>query len=454
MIPRRPTENRPAIFLPPSARDETIAEALVALANAKGGDVFFGISKSGKPQKFPNPAATRDRVLRVALLCDPPLIIPAPKIEHHDGHPVVVIHIPPDLPHVYNFDGRYLIYQNDEIVPLRGEALRSLIFARGESSFDGRVTPEAGRDALNWDAVRAYVAAVDALRHLSPEEALLKRGCLKDENGVLRPTNAGILLFGRDPQQFFPQAEITVARYTGIQMSDTFLRADIRGTLPEQARRAEAFIRENIAHSVEMNDHMQRAETSLYPLSAVREVIINALAHRDYSIRGDSIRLLLFANRLECYSPGRLPGHITIQNILEERFSRNAIIVQVLYDMGFIERLGYGIDRIVRSMAENGMPEPVFSETTAGFNITLHSRQPAGGQSVQSVRAWLEQGLNERQIKAMGFVADKGRITNADYQTLCPDVSPETLRRDLSDLVARDLLLRIGEKRATFYIQK
>ncbi len=447
------SDSPPDIFLSPAVSDETLAQALVALANNGGGKIAVGISKAGKAYKFPDPSATRDRVLRVALLCDPPLIIPSPVIRRHKKHPFIEIHIPPDLPHVYNFDGRYVIWNGTEIVPLRGSALRELIFARGETGFDALVAPNADRDALNPDAVRAYVGGVDALRHLSPDEALLKRGCLKYDGGTLRPTNAGILLFGRDPQQFFPQAEITVARYTGIQMTDVFLRADIRGTLPEQARQAEAFVRENIAHAVEMNDQMQRSETYLYPLSAVREVIINALAHRDYSISGDNIRLLLFADRLECYSPGRLPGHITVQNIMQERFSRNAVIVQVLYDMGFIERLGYGIDRIVRSMAEHGMPEPAFTETAAGFKITLFNRT-RGGVAEPSVRQWLEMGLNERQIKAMGFVADNGRITNADYQTLCPDVSPETLRRDLSDLVSKDLLLRIGEKRATFYIQK
>ncbi len=447
------SDNPPDIFLSPTASDETIAQALVALANNGGGNIVIGISKTGKAYKFPDPSATRDRILRVALLCDPPLIIPSPTLRQHKKHPIIKIHIPPDLPHVYNFEGRYVIWNGAEIVPLRGSALRELIFARGETGFDALTATNATRDALNWDAVQAYVAGVDALRHLSLEEALLKRGCLKYDGTFLRPTNAGLLLFGRDPQQFFPHAEITVARYTGIQMTDAFLRADIRGTLPEQARQAEAFIRENIAHTVEMNDQMQRSETYLYPLSAVREVIINALAHRDYSISGDNIRLLLFSDRLECYSPGRLPGHITVQNIMQERFSRNAVIVQVLYDMGFIERLGYGIDRIVRSMAEHGMPEPAFAETAAGFKITLFNRI-GGGYAEPSVRQWLKMGLNERQIKAMGFVADKGRITNADYQNLCPGVSPETLRRDLSDLVSRNLLLRIGEKRATFYIQK
>jgi len=441
-------------FLAAESSENSIAQLLVALANNGGGTIVIGLTKTGKPRKFPHPSETRDRVMQAALQCDPPLIIPAPALHRYNNHPLLVISVPPDLPHVYNIDGRYLIWEQGQAVPLRGSALRALIFARGEAGFDGMLVSTATRDDLNWNAVLAYVGSVEGLQHLSPEEALLKRGCLKMDGSVLRPTHAGILLFGREPQKWLPQAEITVVRYPGLQMTDTFLRADIQGTLPEQARKAETFVRENIAQDVAINS-LQRSDAYLYPLVAVREVIVNALAHRDYGIQGDNIRLLLFANRLECYSPGRLPGHITVDNILQERFSRNATLVQVLFDMGFIERLGYGIDRIIRSVAEHGMPAPSMAETPAGFRITLFTRQQAtAAQSPAAVRTWLEMGLNERQIAALGFLAEHGRITNADYQALCPSVSPETLRRDLADLVRRDILLRIGEKRATFYILK
>jgi ATP-dependent DNA helicase RecG len=277
---------------------------------------------------------------------------------------------------------------------------------------------------------------------------------LKERDGQLAPTHAGILIFGADPQRWLPDSSMTVARYTGLQMSDAFIRADIHGTLPEQARKAEAFILENVSRGVQLNA-LQRRDDYLYPVNAIREVIVNALAHRDYSLRGDSIRLLLFADRLECYSPGRLPGHVTINNMFEERFSRNAAIVQVLFDMGFIERLGYGIKRVIRSVAEAGLPQPTFAETSAGFKVTIFNQTASENQHpAGSVREWLEMGLNERQILALGYLADNGRITNAEYQNLCSDVSPESLRRDLADLVKRDILLRIGEKRATFYILK
>ena len=191
-----------------------------------------------------------------------------------------------------------------------------------------------------------------------------------------------------------------------------------------------------------------------YPLAVAREAVVNAVGHRDYSLRGDSIRLLMFSDRMEIYSPGRLPGHVTLDNLVNERFSRNEVIVQVLSDMGFIERLGYGIDRMIAAMQEAGLPAPRFEETAAGFRVTLFGHGNDLVSAAPALQRWGNVLLNPRQEQALAFLAQYGRITNRDYQQLCPDVSPETIRRDLSDLVDEGLVMKIGEKRATYYILK
>src|SRR5690606_15283024 len=102
-------------------------------------------------------------------------------------------------------------------------------------------------------------------------------------------------------------------------------------------------------------------------------LVVNAAAHRDYSISGDTIRLFIFRNRMEVTSPGGLPGPVTIDNIKDERFSRNPVIVQVLSDMGFIERLGYGVDRVIDLMSEKHLRAPEFEETAGGFRVALYN---------------------------------------------------------------------------------
>lgn len=284
-------------------------------------------------------------------------------------------------------------------------------------------------------------------------DALLARGCLRaTPQGDRLPTYAGLLLFGRNPQQYLPSAEIIAVRYAGAAMSDEFVREDIRGPLGEQIRRAEAFLATNMRRGMRIRG-FTREEVAEYPLAVAREAVVNAVAHRDYSLRGDSIRLLMFSDRMEVYSPGRLPGHVTLDNLLYERFSRNEVIVQVLSDLGFIERLGYGIDRMIAAMQEAGLPAPRFEETAAGFRVILlgHGHDLVSASPAQR---WGNELLNPRQEQAMAHVAEQGRITNSAFQTLCPDVSPETIRRDLADLVERGLLMKIGEKRATYYIMK
>ncbi len=428
-----------------------LPETLAALANSTGGTVVLGLDPGTDPDE------AVDRVLQAALAVEPPLIIPLPVLTEVDGRRALAVTVPPGLPHVYSFKGKYLVREGGHNRGLEPRQLRRLIMERGSASFESSVPDGAGLDDLDWERVADYLDALPGLvtAGRDAEQSLLKRGCLAVAGGGLRPTYAGLLLFGRDPQRWVLSSEILVARYAGPAMDDRFVKEEIRGTLPQQIRRAEAFVTANLRRGVRLSG-LERSEEPEYPVKALREAIVNAVAHRDYQLRGDEIRILMFSDRIELYSPGRLPGHVTVDNLVDERFSRNEAIVQVLSDMGFIERLGYGIDRILRLVADAGLPAPRFEETAAGFSVTLFGPGAAllGTTAGAGTRRWRQLNLNERQEKALAWLAERGRITNRDFQELCPDVSPETIRRDLADLVTKDLLLKIGDKRATYYIFK
>jgi ATP-dependent DNA helicase RecG len=129
------------------------------------------------------------------------------------------------------------------------------------------------------------------------------------------------------------------------------------------------------------------------------------------------------------------------------------VLVQALSDLRLIERLGYGIDRVLKQMDEAGLPPPQFRETAAGFLVTLQGHAVAeAAQHGQDTAQWLRIGLNQRQIAALLWLAEHRRITNREYREITPDISDETVRRDLADLVERGLLLRIGDRRGTYYI--
>jgi ATP-dependent DNA helicase RecG len=370
---------------------------------------------------------------------------------------VVVVQVPPGLPHLYNLGGRYVTRTAGQNRPLTTGELRRLLLERGDSGYESQPAPEATLNELDQQQVERYLNRIAVAPADDPVTVLAARGCLSKQFGAdWTPTVAGILLFGQEPQRFFRNAEIICVRYAGVAMSDEFVRQDIGGTLAEQIRLAETFVVTNMQREMRIVG-MQREETTAYPLPVVREAIVNAIAHRDYSIRGEGIRLLIFSDRLEIYSPGRLPGHVTLENLKDERYSRNEAIVAVLSDLGYIERLGYGIDRMIATMAEAGLPEPIFEETTAGFRVILYAASeetPAPPVAPPVAQQFPLGHFNERQERVLAYLATNGRITNSDYQAFTPDVSAETIRRDLADLVEKNLLIRIGSKRATYYILK
>ena len=437
---------------------------MMAMANTHGGTILMGVAgPTGSALGVRDPDSTIDRVIQAALSLDPPLIIPVPRVKEVSGQSVVIARIPPGMPHVYSQDGRYLTREGTENVALKPYDLRRLIFERGEAHYETEVTPGATLDDLDWEKAEAYTGELSGLRETDTRKILIKRGCLALVNGEPRPTNAGILLFGTDPQRFIRGADITAARFAGETMSDTFSRQDILGTLPDQIKRAETFLIDHLRKGVHIGAAMARSESLEYPLEAARELVVNAVAHRDYSIRGDGVRLFLFKDRLEITNPGSLAGPVTVANIREERFSRNPIIVQVLSDMGYIERLGYGVDRVIHLMQQHKLRAPEFEETAGGFRVILHNEpvtesnedsSKAAEPSFDGVYKGIE--VNPRQEAALIYLhhGENTRITNSDLQRLCPDVHTETIRRDLVDLVTKDILKKMGQKRGSYYILK
>src|SRR3954452_22700204 len=471
-------EGQRLAFVRRAFRADELAETLAALANAHGGAIIVGMSGRGKKiEGVADVETARLAALDAALACTPPLVLPLPAAAPHGDTTLLLLEVPSGLPHVYSVHGKYLRRAGAANQPIPPDALRKLLLERGEISWERLAPSGATLDDLDPNKLSAYVQRSGPAAAGDPLAFLFRRGCLTRGMGdggwgtgasnavptpnsqapspSYVPTNAGLLLFGRDVERFFPQCEVTLVRYRGREMGDEFLREDIRDTLVETVRRAEIWLSEHMRRGSRMIG-LERQDWAQFPQGALREALVNAVAHRDYTIRGEGIRIALFGDRMECYSPGRLAGHVTVENIAAERFSRNETLVQVLADYGLIERLGYGIDRMLRQMSDAALPPPEFRETAAGFLVMLRGQAGEDRNDAAAIDTseWRRMGLNERQIGALLHLAEQRRITNSDIQELAPEVSPETIRRDLADLVERGLLLKIGEKRGAYYILK
>jgi ATP-dependent DNA helicase RecG len=430
-------------MLPAHTPVTDLAETLVAMANSRGGTLHMELGDTTIEDAI-------DLVREASLRVDPTLILPEPRLKGR----VIEIIVPSHLPHVFSLNGRYLARDGRNNRSLAGRELRRLLIERGDLSYEEEVAYGATLADLDWPKVEAYARQLQGARAESPRDVLRRRGCVVLRDGQWLPTNAGILLFGMEPERFIRGAHITAARFGGTAMGDVFTRQDITGALPDQIHRAETFLLDSLWRDVYLGATMARDEQLEYPMEAARELVVNAVSHRDYSIQGDGIRLFIFSDRLEVTSPGGLPGPVTVDNIVDERYSRNSIIVQVLADMGFIERLGYGVDRVIALMQERDLPPPEFAETGGGFRVRLFN---AGIPEAQpAIEMSLAKGvvLNVRQERALQYLTqgDQKRITNGDLQALFPDVHPETIRRDLADLVGKGLLVKLGQKRGSYYV--
>ena len=452
-------ESNHVAFKGSDLRPAKLAETLAALANSDGGVLILGIdARLRSASGLEDPAQATRSLAEAARMCNPPMVLPLPEeVTLADGRMVLVATVPDGLPHVYDLDGRYLARAGAQNRALGADALKRLFIDRGQISYETLAVRGATFADLDPDKVSRYLAIVRPSLSGSAEEILRDRGCLVQQDGqqdgVWAPTNAGVLLFGRTPPR---HAQMILVRYPGRGPSDQFLRQEVQATLPEAVAEAQMWLLANMRKGSRL-EGSGREDFTEYPEEAVREAIVNAVAHRDYSIEGEGIRVAMFSDRIEFYSPGRLPGHVTLDNLMDERYSRNPVIVQVLSDLGLIERLGYGINRMMQQMAEWNLQPPVFKETPAGFMVTLLGpgdrmvvQKPARGD----VELWARQGLNERQIAGLRFLTEHESITNREYRELAPDVTDETARRDLADLVDRNLILKVGDKRATYYILK
>lgn len=438
----------------PEADADRLAETLVAFANGDGGTALVGLTPEGTMNESFSAEDAESLLWQAQSRCRPPVRTEWQQIEISQGTAVAIRVVRSTELHTLD-DGRVLIRVGAENRPLVGDEVSLLAATKATGDFETEVVTGAVRSDLDDEIIQEYVVKREERGRLvlsrPVDEVLTEIGALTDSG---EPTVTGLLLFGREPQFYLPQSSLVFVRFAGTEprgpegLPGYSRREDFQGPLPRLIEAAWKVIWEEMRVAAVVKG-LEREEHTEYPPFAVREALVNAVCHRDYRLKGRRIEVRMFDDRLEVISPGGLPGYITIDNIVDEHFSRNPRIVGGLYQWGYIEELGLGIDRMIEDMVQAGHPPPEFRATPYSFTVALRNVR----ERRAAPAAW-ERSMNERQLKALNYVREQGSITNREYQALCPTVSSETLRLDLKDLVERDVLLRIGAKRGTYYILK
>lgn len=429
-----------------------LAETLVAFANTEGGTVLLGVDEKGEIRGGLEMEDV-DSVLRAALAHVRPIVrTEIDRIEDRGGLAVAIV--VPKGNDLYNLvDGRFLARTGEGNAPMDARHVVYMAASKASLDYEQEVAPGATWDDLDAKVIEDY--AVHRQERLgrkvgeTPQELLRSLGAVTPSNEV---TVAGILLFGKDPQAFLPQSGITYVRFAGKEpQSHNLVREDFSGPLASMIERCFQVMLPQLRASAIVRG-LKREESYVLPVDAIREAFVNAVSHREYQIRGRRVEIRQFDDRLEIISPGSLPAYITLDNMVEEHFSRNSRIVRGLFHWKLIEELGLGVDRMYSLMAQEGHPPPEFVATRDSVTVTL--RRGVGMRPPLRFAGAEDERLNERQIKAIQFLRQNTRITNKDLRELCPDVTPETLRLDMADLVDKGVVIKIGDKRGTFYMLK
>ncbi|PWH20523.1 MAG: AAA family ATPase [Ardenticatenia bacterium] len=414
-------------------------EDLAAFANTSGGTLLVGVQDDGTVVG----AVADDReIQRIANLIAAHLgITPGIRVVEREGRPVLEIQVAPATG-LISYGGRYLRRVGSTNRDFAPDELARHLLERSGRTWDGLSSEWTLQDIDRESLTHFARLARSRLPHLDPENP---GQTLQNLNLLIegRIKNAAVLLFGKRPQRLFPLAQVRIGLFRGTEILDSH---DFQGTLWQQLDGAmERFrqvlkVRFDIRVEEPSLEGLQRREVWEYPLEALREALVNALIHRDYTYPAD-IQIRMEADRLQIWSPGELPPPLTPQALYGPHDSvlRNPLVAQAFYFAGIIERWGTGTTRIVRLCQEQGLPEPEFQNWQGGMRVVF-SQDPYTPERLRRM------GLNERQIQAVLYVKERGSITNKEYQQLT-GVSKRTASSELSELVDKDILIKTGGQR-------
>lgn len=268
---------------------------------------------------------------------------------------------------------------------------------------------------------------------------------LRERQGVvavgeeLVPTLGGLLCFGRAPQQVLPYTGIALTRYSGHTPNSRQVvdLRDLTGTLFDLIDQAEDYAWNQSNHGFKLDAGPRRLPLDQYPRTALRELIVNAVAHRDYRVMGSRVKIELFRNEIEWASPGGLPMGITVDNILKSQYTRNPVIVAFLSDAGYIEQRGMGLDTVVQLLTEEGLAYPQMEDTGASFMIRI-----TGHGTIDRHTAL---GLSSQLAQVYTLIEQTGR-GGAKAKSLAErtQMPIRTMNRRLQELVDMGIVIRIG----------
>ena len=427
------------------AQLDVALKSVCAFLNHKGGTVYFGVADDGKITGLNVTDKTLRKISQQIHSRIKPEITPEIREVKEKGESIIELKIPKgnNKPYFLNGVAYKRIGTENRIIP--PDELKRIILEQKQTKWDEEICEGATLNDINEEKVERFLRKAKFERRLEIDPTISVKEALKRMDLIKRNklTNATILLFGKNPQQFFMQSEVRCARFRGTEPLEFIDMKVFVGNIIDQREDAVEFVKEHIKLHAKIVE-TERVETWEYPIEAVREAITNAVCHRDYEI-SSNVQVRIFDDRIEVWGCGLLPKPLTVDDLRKKHDSilRNPQIGKCFFLIKFIEQWGTGTNRIISECLKYGLPEPLFEEVAGNLVVTF--------RKTKFTEDYLKQlGLNERQIKAIHYLKENKQITRRKYSSLF-NCSTRTAFNDLQAMIDKKILKRKGKGKYTYY---
>lgn len=424
-----------------SWRDEYL-KWICGFANANGGTIFIGIDDSGKTvgvadakkllEDIPN--KVRDVL---GILVDV-------NLHETEGGDFIEIIVDP-YPNAVNYKGQYHYRSGSTKQEMKGATLDKFLLQKKGVRWDGAAVPRVAvgdlkKETLVFFRNRGFKNKRLSEDTLTDDDEHLLENLKLIENGYLK--RAAILLFHVDPEKFVTGAYVKIGYFK--READLIFQDEVHGNLFEQVEGTIDLLFTKYIKAMISYDGIHRNETYEYPKEAIREALLNAIAHKDYS-GSTPIQIRVYPDKLMIWNEGHLPENWTVSNLLKSHSSRpyNPDIANAFFRSGYVESWGRGISKMTELCSAGGLPEPSYLVEGSDFWVVFK-------KDIYNAEYLEALGLNNRQVNAVLFAREKGKITNSDYQMLT-GISRETATRDIKELIDKKLFKSSGIRGAGAY---
>jgi ATP-dependent DNA helicase RecG len=414
-----------------------LSKEIVAFANSSGGRIFIGIDDNGSVPGVTVDNSLKSKIEMMARDCDPSI-----SISLEVSNNVLIVHVPEGTNKPYRCTNGFYIRNGASSVKLTTEEIRDFFGAEGKIHFDEMPTSLISSDILDKQAFDNYIRLSGITPGVDTKELLFNLGVVDDNE---RMNNTGILFFAQRPSRYLPQSAVTCVAYKGNVKVDILDKKTFEQTIVENIDEAIAFVKRHINVSYEIKGKV-RTEKLEIPEVVLREAIVNAAAHRDYLQKGATVMIEVFDDRIEISNPGGLPKGLKEEDFGKRTLARNPLIAALLNRAGYIEKLGTGVPRIKKCMADAELPPPEFyfddffvitlkrvvvSKTAASFDVSAERekrllyllQQLKNANAIEVKKSAKKFKVTEKSIRndlllleKKGWIKVAGTTSNRSYQ--------------------------------------